>query len=107
MAFKAPIVVLLGQSAAALVYVQSTLRLQSTPLRSATVEDQGLHGSNFCFMPIEQLSNEMQWCIHSDAYTITLERRPRVLRVAGAYPGVTTPDITATPSTVEAAAPGT
>lgn len=60
------------------------------PLRAAA--EDGLHGSGFCFMPLLQLTNDDQW--------------PRVLRVAGEYPGLTAKELAAPPSTVEAAAPG-
>lgn len=61
-------------------------------LRAAAVSEEGLHGSDFCFMPLLQLTNDDQW--------------PRVLRVAGEYPGLTAAELAAPPSTVEAAAPG-
>jgi len=52
----------------------------------------GLHGSNFCFLPLDQLDSEHCW--------------PRVLRVAGTYPGLTAADLAAAPATIPPASKG-
>lgn len=37
----------------------SPIRISTT--KCATIEEEGLHGSDFCFMPLEQLDNEVRW----------------------------------------------
>jgi len=70
--------------------VRGVSRLRSVEVEAS--QGEGLHGSNFCFMPLEQLDDSVQW--------------PRILRIAGSYPGVTTAELAATPGTIAAAAQG-
>mmetsp|Transcript_27069 Transcript_27069/g.81168 ORF Transcript_27069/g.81168 Transcript_27069/m.81168 type:complete len:216 (+) Transcript_27069:223-870(+) len=46
--------------------------------------DAGLHGSQSCFLPLDQMDANVMW--------------PRILRVAGAYPGIKAAEIAATPA---------
>jgi len=54
--------------------------------------DAGLHGSSTCFLPLDQLRDDLRW--------------PRLLRVAGAYPGLTGAEIAAPPMCAEPPANG-
>eukprot|EP00634_Sargassococcus_sp_CCMP2135_P010804 CAMPEP_0198657810 /NCGR_PEP_ID=MMETSP1467-20131203/20015_1 /TAXON_ID=1462469 /ORGANISM="unid. sp., Strain CCMP2135" /LENGTH=232 /DNA_ID=CAMNT_0044394035 /DNA_START=4 /DNA_END=702 /DNA_ORIENTATION=+ len=63
-------------------------RRESAPVETADVEA-GLHGSSFCFLPLDQLDSDAAW--------------PRLLRVAGFYPGVTATELAATPAASPAA----
>mmetsp|Transcript_8997 Transcript_8997/g.12490 ORF Transcript_8997/g.12490 Transcript_8997/m.12490 type:complete len:217 (+) Transcript_8997:59-709(+) len=66
------------------VALQISPRVEITRIISQRAEtrsenEMGLHGSSFCFIPLEQLDSDLSW--------------PRILRVAGAYPGVTVDEI--------------
>jgi len=63
-----------------------------TARRSAVADAQGLHGSASCFLPLDQLRDDLRW--------------PRLLRVAGAYPGLTGDELAAPPACALPAANG-
>mmetsp|Transcript_16487 Transcript_16487/g.49655 ORF Transcript_16487/g.49655 Transcript_16487/m.49655 type:complete len:225 (+) Transcript_16487:132-806(+) len=52
----------------------------------------GLHGSQSCFLPVDQMDSSVMW--------------PRILRIAGMYPGVQSGDVAAVPATPPAPAIG-
>mmetsp|Transcript_34819 Transcript_34819/g.111601 ORF Transcript_34819/g.111601 Transcript_34819/m.111601 type:complete len:227 (+) Transcript_34819:16-696(+) len=72
--------------------LRQEVSLWSSYTQVASTEGEGLHGSNFCFLPLDQLDSDSLW--------------PRLLRVAGAYPGLTSAELLATPGPVEAAKNG-
>ena len=82
--------------ATALTSTRRGVRTPSLPaLRStevAAAEDLGLHGSQSCFMPVAQLDDTSRW--------------PRLLRVAGMYPGLSSADVAAPPQCEPPADPG-
>lgn len=53
----------------------------SSPQQTVTSTGDGLHGEKSCFLPLDQLDNGEPW--------------PRIIRVAGVYPGLTQAEVAA------------
>ena len=53
------------------------------PPRRTALRAEGLHGDQSCFLPLQQLDDLSRW--------------PRLLRVAGVYPGLTADEVAAPP----------
>jgi hypothetical protein len=69
---------------------RSVERSLTSKLRSSVVANGSLHGENACFLPLKQLDQ--------DEYT------PRIVQIAGAYPGLTRDEfmaVTSEPAAVE------
>jgi len=58
----------------------------------APAAELGLHGSESCFMPLDQMDSSIQW--------------PRILRIAGVYPGIVASDVANPPATPPPAGEG-
>ncbi|KAJ1450295.1 hypothetical protein M885DRAFT_532756 [Pelagophyceae sp. CCMP2097] len=86
----------LAGCASALVAPTRTLRsataVSGAPVAVMPEVVEGLHGSASCFLPLDQMQNTDRW--------------PRLVRVAGAYPGLTAAELAAVPSPVPPAANG-
>ena len=59
----------------------------SAPQAEVQSVGEGLHGEASCFLPLDQLDNGVLW--------------PRIIRVAGIYPGLTQAEVTAVPMAPE------
>jgi len=59
----------------------------SSPQAEVQSVGEGLHGEASCFLPLDQLDNGVLW--------------PRIVRVAGIYPGLTQAEVTAVPMAPE------
>ena len=59
----------------------------SSPQAEVQSVGEGLHGEASCFLPLDQLDNGVLW--------------PRIIRVAGIYPGLTQAEVTAVPMAPE------
>ena len=89
-------IVVMAELSEALVHLPTTTTTMATRngRRRPTMQvESGLHGSNFCFLPLDQLDSEHQW--------------PRLLRVAGFYPGLTSAELAAAPGPEEVPGKGT
>ena len=59
----------------------------SSPQAEVQSVGEGLHGEASCFLPLDQLDNGVLW--------------PRIVRVAGIYPGLTAAEVSAVPMAPE------
>lgn len=74
----------LNTSAYAWVSPKPSFRSTSTELSMSTTSLGGLHGENSCFLPLEQVDEE--------------HYAPRIVQIAGVYPGITKEELSAVTS---------